>query len=105
MSSMEHSKVEAQSADERATRDSSMDDVRPYESAVEPEVNYLNNDYGWKSWLFTLDHKRIGLMYLVTISITFFLGGWPLPVFAATSSARRACSARKPTTRSSPRTA
>jgi cytochrome c oxidase subunit 1 len=75
MSSMEHSKVEARSADERATRDDSADDIRPYETAVEPEVNYLTNDYGWKSWLFTLDHKRIGLMYLVTISITFFLGG------------------------------
>ena len=25
-----------------------------------PEVNYLNADRGIKSWLFTLDHKRIG---------------------------------------------
>jgi hypothetical protein len=74
MSSMEHSKVETQSADERATRDSSMDNVRPDQTALEPEVNYLNHDYGWKSWLFSLDHKRIGLMYLVTISITFLAG-------------------------------
>jgi cytochrome c oxidase subunit 1 len=72
---MEHSDIQTRSADERATRDDSMDNVRPDQTALEPEVNYLNHDYGWKSWLFSLDHKRIGLMYLVTISITFLLGG------------------------------
>jgi len=30
--------------------------------AAEPRINYLNNDYGWKSWLFTLDHKRIAIL-------------------------------------------
>ena len=30
-----------------------------------PEVSYLNADRGIKSWLITLDHKRIALMYLV----------------------------------------
>ncbi len=38
-------------------------------------VNYLN----WKttvgSWLLTLDHKRIGILYLISISIFFLLGG------------------------------
>ena len=28
-----------------------------------------------KSWIFTLDHKRIGLMYLASILIFFFVGG------------------------------
>jgi cytochrome c oxidase subunit I len=37
--------------------------------------DYLNNDYGWKSWLFTTDHKRIGLLYLVSITFFFFIGG------------------------------
>lgn len=37
--------------------------------------NYLHNPKGWKSWLFTLDHKRIGLMYLIAIMFFFFIGG------------------------------
>ena len=37
--------------------------------------NYLNADYGWKSWLFTLDHKRIALLYLVSVSFFFIIGG------------------------------
>ena len=28
--------------------------------------NYLNHERGIKSWLLTRDHKRIGVMYLVT---------------------------------------
>src|SRR5678816_2312069 len=43
--------------------------------AAEPRINYLNNDYGWKSWLFTLDHKRIAILYLVSITVAFFIGG------------------------------
>ena len=39
------------------------------------EPNYLNVDYGVKSWLLTTDHKRIGLLYLVSITGMFFLGG------------------------------
>ena len=42
---------------------------------TESYEDYLNNDYGWKSWLFTTDHKRIGLLYLVSITLFFFLGG------------------------------
>jgi cytochrome c oxidase subunit 1 len=37
--------------------------------------NYLNADYGWKSWLFTTDHKRIALLYLFSITAFFFIGG------------------------------
>ena len=39
------------------------------------EKNYINHSSGIASWLLTLDHKRIGLMYLVGISLSFFLGG------------------------------
>src|SRR5580693_4315276 len=38
-------------------------------------VNYLNAQYGWKSWLFTTDHKRIAVLYLISISVMFALGG------------------------------
>ncbi len=38
-------------------------------------VNYLNAEYGLKSWLLTKDHKRIGLLYLGSISFFFLLGG------------------------------
>jgi cytochrome c oxidase subunit 1 len=37
--------------------------------------NYLTHGRGLKSWLFTLDHKRIGVMYLVVILSSFLLGG------------------------------
>ena len=29
-----------------------------------------------KSWLLTTDHKRIALLYLISVSIFFFLGGF-----------------------------
>jgi cytochrome c oxidase subunit 1 len=37
--------------------------------------NYLNHGHGIRSWLFTLDHKRISVLYLVSILTAFFLGG------------------------------
>ncbi len=37
--------------------------------------DYLNADYGIKSWLLTTDHKRIGLMYLLVMTVFFFIGG------------------------------
>jgi cytochrome c oxidase subunit 1 len=45
-------------------------------AAVErPRRNYLNDGYGLKSWLLTQDHKRIGLLYLFSVSAFFILGG------------------------------
>ncbi len=41
----------------------------------DPKVNYLNTDWSIKSWLLTLDHKRIAWLYLVSISGFFVLGG------------------------------
>ena len=38
--------------------------------------NYLNAGYGLKSWLLTTDHKRIALLYLVSITFMFFIGGF-----------------------------
>jgi cytochrome c oxidase subunit 1 len=39
------------------------------------EINYLTATHGLKSWLFTTDHKRIALMYLLSISLFFVIGG------------------------------
>ena len=37
--------------------------------------NYLTHGRGFRSWILTLDHKRIGLLYLFAISFFFALGG------------------------------
>ncbi|RJP21905.1 MAG: cytochrome c oxidase subunit I [Candidatus Omnitrophota bacterium] len=37
--------------------------------------NYLTHKTGILSWLVTLDHKRIGVLYLISILFAFFLGG------------------------------
>jgi len=37
--------------------------------------NYLTASHGFRSWFFTLDHKRIGVMYLISILGSFLLGG------------------------------
>jgi len=37
---------------------------------------YLNREYGIKSWLLTVDHKRIALLYLMSITLFFFIGGF-----------------------------
>ncbi len=39
------------------------------------ETNYLNCERGIWSWLTTVDHKRIALMYLYTLTLFFFVGG------------------------------
>ncbi len=40
-----------------------------------PKRSYLTGEYGLKSWLLTQDHKRIGLLYLMSITFFFFIGG------------------------------
>jgi cytochrome c oxidase subunit 1 len=39
------------------------------------ELNYLNNGWTWKSWLLTGDHKRIAMLYVISITVFFALGG------------------------------
>src|SRR6266700_4663377 len=46
---------------------------------VMPARHYLNDNSGIRSWLLTKDHKRIAILYLITITFFFFLGG----IFAA----------------------
>jgi cytochrome c oxidase subunit 1 len=46
-------------------------------AVITPErENYLNQEYGIRSWLLTVDHKRIALLYLVSITFFFFIGGF-----------------------------
>ena len=37
--------------------------------------NYLNVDYNLWSWLFTTDHKRVAILYLLSVTFYFFIGG------------------------------
>jgi cytochrome c oxidase subunit 1 len=50
----------------------------PYPQAGKPAPrgdNYLTHGKGILSWLLTLDHKRIAIMYMVSICAAFFVGG------------------------------
>ncbi|XAM01348.1 cbb3-type cytochrome c oxidase subunit I [Phycisphaeraceae bacterium D3-23] len=49
-----------------------------YGQPVEPKPgdNYINHSKGILSWALTLDHKRIGLMYLVGVLGAFAIGGF-----------------------------
>ena len=37
--------------------------------------DYLDASYTLKSWLLTTDHKRIGQLYMASITLFFFVGG------------------------------
>ncbi len=40
-----------------------------------PKLNYLTNGFTLRSWLLTKDHKRIAILYLLSVSAFFALGG------------------------------
>ncbi len=40
-----------------------------------PKKSYLNSEQGLLSWLLTQDHKRIAILYLISITFFFFIGG------------------------------
>ena len=42
---------------------------------VAERPNYLNSGYGVKSWLLTIDHKRIAILYLIGVTFFFAVGG------------------------------
>lgn len=44
-------------------------------SPLELEPDYLDADHGIMSWLTTTDHKRIAILYALSITFFFFLGG------------------------------
>jgi cytochrome c oxidase subunit 1 len=45
------------------------------DEADQDQVNYLNVSGGLRSWLFTVDHKRIALLYLIGVTFFFAVGG------------------------------
>src|SRR4028119_1086816 len=45
------------------------------DSVARPKLNYLNNGYTLRSWLLTKDHKRIAILYLLSVSAFFMMGG------------------------------
>jgi cytochrome c oxidase subunit I len=59
---------------------------RPATGGLVPAVATPSSSYGvfrrpvettgWKSWLFTIDHKKLGIMYGVTAIFFFFVGGF-----------------------------
>src|SRR6266498_3116553 len=49
--------------------------MEEFEVPPPSRVNYINAQYGLKSWLLTKDHKRIALLYLGSITFFFFIGG------------------------------
>src|SRR5918912_1099976 len=52
-----------------------MEPIESFEVPAPPKVNYINAQYGLKSWLLTKDHKRIALLYLGSVTFFFFIGG------------------------------
>ena len=51
-------------------------DAAPHAHAEpDPNESYLKASHGIMSWLGTLDHKRIGVMYLASVTLAFLLGG------------------------------
>ncbi len=45
-------------------------------AVIAEREHYLNKEYGIRSWLLTTDHKRIALLYLISITFFFFVGGF-----------------------------
>jgi cytochrome c oxidase subunit 1 len=43
--------------------------------AEQASGSYLDAPYGIASWLLTKDHKRIAILYLISITLFFFVGG------------------------------
>jgi cytochrome c oxidase subunit 1 len=47
----------------------------PATLVLEPRVNYLTTSHRVRSWLLTRDHKRIALLYMISITFFFIIGG------------------------------
>ncbi len=52
-----------------------VEQTEPAPQPATPRVHYLNVEFGVRSWLLTLDHKRVAILYLVSVTLMFFLGG------------------------------
>jgi cytochrome c oxidase subunit I len=47
----------------------------PYIPAEQQRETYLNARFDIKSWLLTIDHKRIAVLYMISITFFFAIGG------------------------------
>jgi cytochrome c oxidase subunit I len=47
-----------------------------YIPTFEPDETYLNVRHTVASWLFTKDHKRIAILYMISITVFFAIGGF-----------------------------
>jgi cytochrome c oxidase subunit I len=54
--------------------ETAIESARGEEPGVLP-VSYLDAGHTLKSWLTTTDHKRIGILYALAITVFFFIGG------------------------------
>ena len=55
-----------------------MSTLEAHEAVAEhkmPRDHFLNATHTVKSWLLTMDHKRVGLLYLISITFFFLIGG------------------------------
>jgi cytochrome c oxidase subunit I len=52
-----------------------IDDAPFVEPSTKARRNYLNDEYGVLSWLLTKDHKRIAIMYSLSVTLFFIVGG------------------------------
>ncbi len=42
---------------------------------AQPRNSYLDAPYGVAAWLLTKDHKRIAILYLISVTVFFAIGG------------------------------
>ena len=64
--------------DDKASAGSDLSSQEVEQTSQETKISgpsYLTVTNTLTSWMFTLDHKRIGLMYLVGVLSMFLLGG------------------------------
>ncbi|HMP75979.1 MAG TPA: cbb3-type cytochrome c oxidase subunit I [Kiritimatiellia bacterium] len=58
-----------------------MSDAATSTTAGDPPKHYLNNGLTIRSWLLSVDHKRIAILYLISLTLFFLLGGAAAAVF------------------------
>jgi cytochrome c oxidase subunit 1 len=55
-------------------------ELPPAAPAPPKSKHYLNVSHGVLSWLLTKDHKRIAILYLIAVTVMFFLGGFAITI-------------------------
>ncbi|WP_158808281.1 cytochrome c oxidase subunit I [Beijerinckia sp. L45] len=54
--------------------DVAMRERTPPPATLDRPLDYLHDAHTLRSWLFTIDHKRIGILYLIAITAFFIIG-------------------------------